>query len=78
MMVNIECWGCSFVIFQEILTGIAKKPYFFVIVQEGGDPLPPLDPRIIVRGQKTVWVPHHNDVIFCGTILIVLYSDVFI
>ena len=57
MMVDIECWGCSFVIFQEILTGIAKKPYFFVIVRGGGggggaDPLPPLDLRILVRGHK--------------------------
>ena len=31
---------CSFVNFQGILTGIAKKPYIFVIFQ-GADPLSP-------------------------------------
>ena len=35
------CFG-SFEIFQGIRTSIAKKPYIFVIFQEGGpDPLPP-------------------------------------
>ena len=32
---NIECWLCSFVIFQGIEPSIAKKP-FFVIFQGGG------------------------------------------
>ena len=33
---SIECWLGSFVIFQGIWTTIAKEPYSFVIVQEGG------------------------------------------
>ena len=37
---KIEFWLCSFVIFQGILTIIAKKPYIFVIFQGvGPDPL---------------------------------------
>ena len=44
---NIECWLGNFVIFQVIRTGIANKPFIFVIFQGGGgpDPLsrPPLD-----------------------------------
>ena len=36
----LACIG-SFVIFQGILTSIAKKPYNFVIFQGGPDPLPP-------------------------------------
>ena len=39
---NIECWLCSFVIFQGIQTSIAKKPYIFVIFQvEGSGPPAP-------------------------------------
>ena len=40
---NIECWLGSFVIFQgaEIRTRIAKKPYIFVIFQEGSGPPAP-------------------------------------
>ena len=33
---NIKWWLGSFVIFQEIRTSIAKKPYIFVIFQGGG------------------------------------------
>ena len=46
---NIECWLCSFVIFQGIETSIAKKPCSSVIFQGGGlDPYPlPLDPRMM-------------------------------
>ena len=43
---NIECWLGSFVIFQGILTSIAKKPYIFFIFQGDPDPLSPL------------WIPH--------------------
>ena len=48
----IECnWLHSVVIFQGILTSIAKIPYIFVIFQGGPDPLSPppsLDPRMCV------------------------------
>ena len=43
-MPNIEFWLSTFVIFQGIWTGNAKKPYIFVIFQGMGDgpnPLPP-------------------------------------
>ena len=47
IMVNIERWLGHFVILQGIQTGIAKKPYNFVIFQGGLDPLsPPLNPRM--------------------------------
>ena len=47
-MANIECWLGSFVIFQRIGTGIAKKPYIFVIFQGGPDPLSrSLDPHMV-------------------------------
>ena len=39
---NIECWPGSFVIFQGIRTGIAKKPSIFVIFQGDPEPLSPL------------------------------------
>ena len=39
---NIECWLGSFVLFQGILTSIAKKPYILVIFMGGPDPLFPL------------------------------------
>ena len=43
MMANIECWLSSLVIFQEIRTSIARKPYIFVILQGGRvwTPVPP-------------------------------------
>ena len=45
---NIECVLGSFVIFQGILTSIAKKPYILVNFQGGGPDLclPPLDPCV--------------------------------
>ena len=46
---NIECWLSIFVIFQGILTSIAKKPYIFVIFRGwggGGGLDPPLHPHI--------------------------------
>ena len=51
MMVNIECWLGSFVIFQEIRTSIAQKLYIFVIFRGGGGgsgpPVSPLDPHML-------------------------------
>ena len=47
---NIECWLGSFVIFQEILTSIAKEPFSFVIfqwVRGVQTPVPPLDLCIV-------------------------------
>ena len=41
MAQNINCWLGSLVIFQGIKTSIAKKPYSFVILQGGPDPLYP-------------------------------------
>ena len=46
-MMTQHCWRATFMIFQGIRTGIAKKPYTFVIFLSGGSrpPVPPLDPR---------------------------------
>ena len=47
---KFECWLGSFVIFQEIRTSIAKKPYIFVIFSGFPDPLSPyLDPPMEER-----------------------------
>ena len=55
-------WLGSFVIFQEIRTIIAKKPYIFVIFLGGPYPLPPppLDPpmpklRLLATLDTSVW-----------------------
>ena len=37
---NMECWLCSFVIFQGIRTSIDKKPFIFVIFQGAPGPFP--------------------------------------
>ena len=40
----MECWLGSFVVFQGILTSVAKEPYIFLIFPGGsGPPVPPLD-----------------------------------
>ena len=41
---NIECWLCSFVIFQEIRTSIAKKHFIFVNFQGRSGPPAPSPP----------------------------------
>ena len=46
---RLNCWLCSFVIFQGIWTRIAKKSYIFVIFRGvgPGPPVPSLDPRML-------------------------------
>ena len=53
-MWGVACWLGSFVIFQEIRTSIAKKPFSFVIFQGCPDPCPPppLDPRMVLSKKK--------------------------
>ena len=46
----------SFVIFQGVQTGIAKKPYRFVIYQSVGERSGPLDPRIKRADQILLWL----------------------
>ena len=38
MVSELECWLSSFKIFQGIRTSIAKNPYIFVFLGEGGGP----------------------------------------
>ena len=54
---NIECWLCSFVIFQGIETSIAKKPFLLFFRGGGGGggsgPLSlSLDPRMFVGSDQ--------------------------
>ena len=51
MMTNIKCWHASFVIFTGIWTSIAKKPYSFLIFQEGRGSFPP-PPHLWIRTWK--------------------------
>ena len=73
-MWGVACWLSSFVIFQEIRTSIAKKPYNFVIVQGVSgtlSPPPPLDPRMISSKNKVPHAANHWETVWSG-----LYNNV--
>ena len=77
---NIECWLCSFVIFQGIWTNIVKKPYIFVIFRGCPDPPAPTPMTVpsiraenalyrLVRFWLQFWYKHTRK---CYTLVIAL------
>ena len=67
---NIECWLGSFVIFQGIRTGIAKKPYISWFFRGGGpDLLPPppiFYPRMVYLQRKKHYIFGKSSSWFCN------------